>query len=245
MQDGVDCKDCPLRRLEIFHAFSPSDLAFMREFKIGELRVDPGGPILVEGSRNPQLFTVLAGMGLRYKTLPDGRRQIINFVMPGDFIGLQAAMGGAMGHSVDATTPMTLCVFRRSEFLDVFRDNPSRAYDVTWRVATEEHFLGDALASVGQRSAIERVAWAMVRLHQRTAALGLADDGSIPFPYRQQDLADTLGLSLVHTNKTLAKLRERNLVSWVEGRLHLHDLDTLGRIAVVDPNEEPLRRPLI
>lgn len=60
----------------------------MEHFKMGELVVDPGATILMEGSNSPQLYTVLRGQGVRYKTLPNGRRQVINFLFPGDFTGL-------------------------------------------------------------------------------------------------------------------------------------------------------------
>lgn len=242
---AVDCDNCPLRALDCFDTMTDDEVAFMRRFKVGELQVSAGTPILVEGARNPQLFTVLQGLGLRYKTLEDGRRQVINFVMPGDFIGLQAAIGSEMGHSVDATTDMTLCVFKRSEIWSLFKHYPSRAYDLTWLVSTEEHFLGEALASIGQRSAIERIAWALVQLHMRCEALGLLDGDTIHFPFRQQDLADTLGLSLVHTNKTLAKLREQGLASWVDGRLRIRNLPELARIAVIDEREGYNRRPIM
>lgn len=237
------CHRCPLRRLALFDELSDDQLAFMDKFKSGELRVQPRTVILMEGARSPQLFTVLSGLGLRYKTLPNGRRQVLNFLMPGDFIGLQGAVMEEMQHSVEAVTEMTLCVFRRSELWTLFRMQPNRAFDLTWLVATEENFLGEALATIGQRSATERIAWASVRLLDRFEALGLARDRVILFPFRQQDLADTLGLSLVHTNKTLAKLKERKLVDWSEGYLTVYDPDELARIASVD--REVPRRPLM
>lgn len=72
---------------------------------------------------------------------------------------------------------------------------------------------GEALATVSQRTAQERVAWALLRVFRRLRFLKLGNGRSVPFPYRQQDLSDALGLSLVHTNKTLAALREKQLVS--------------------------------
>lgn len=220
------------------------DVAFMEDFKEGELEITPGTPLVLQGGHSPQLYTVLKGLGLRYVTLSDGRRQVVNFVMPGDFIGLQAGIGEEMGHSVEATTNMTLCVFERSQMWRVFREHPPRAYDITWLAAAEEHFLGDALASVGQRSAIERICWALALLYDRFDALDLVENGCFDFPYRQQDLADTLGLSLVHTNKTLARMRERDLAAWVGNRVVIRDLAALRRIAVM-PEGEFRQRPLL
>lgn len=240
----TQCEKCPLRKLEFFDDMTQAEVEKTARFKSGELRVDPGTPILMEGSNSPQLYTALKGMGLRYVMLPDGRRQVINLIFPGDFIGLQAGMLGEMGHSVEATTHMTLCVFDRSDFFEFFRGASERAFDVTWLAATEEHFLGDTLATVGQRDAFSSVAWALVRIFQHADALGLVQNGSMPFPYKQQDIADLLGLSLVHTNKTLARLREKQLVTWSDGALKVHDLGNLADAANMEL-EVLGKRPLI
>ena len=206
----------------------------MQRFKVGELVVDAGAPILMEGSNSPQLFTALHGLGLRYKFLENGKRQVVNMIFPGDFIGLQAGVMGEMGHSVEATSKMTLCVFDRSAIWNFFKDNPERAFAITWLAAVEEHFLGDALATVGQRNAIQSVAWALAKMFLRGQSLGLVDNNQMTLPYRQQDLADALGLSLVHTNKTLAALKGRQLAHWSDGALRIPDIDALAKIALLD-----------
>lgn len=237
------CRRCPLRERDIFTNIDDQELDFIQRFKVGELEVSRGTPLLMEGSNTPQLYTALSGQGLRYKGLEDGRRQVINFVFPGDFLGLQAGVMGEMQHSVEATTDMVLCVFDRKELFQVFRQYPARAFDITWLAATEEHFLGEALAGVGQLSALERMAWALLRLHARCDSLGMARGASFPMPYRQQDLADALGLSLVHTNKTLARLRDRQLATWVEGRVTLHDIAGLQALSGLPSKSVP--RPLL
>ncbi|MDW4499905.1 Crp/Fnr family transcriptional regulator [Sulfitobacter sp. D35] len=241
---AVDCSNCPLRELDVFMAFSAEEIRFMERFKVGELNIDAGTTILLEGSNSPQLFTVLKGQGLRYKLLEDGRRQVLNFVFPGDLIGLQAGIMGEMGHSVEATSQMSLCVFDRGGIWSLFKSYPERAYDLTWLAASEEHFLGETLAVVGQRTAIQAVAWALVRLYERAGSLGMLKNGNMPLPYRQQDLADALGLSLVHTNKTLARLRDLQLANWTEGELHINDIEKLAELAV-SAREGERRRPLL
>jgi len=220
------------------------EVAFMTRFKTGELAVDAGTPIMMEGANSPQLFTALSGMGLRYKTLQDGRRQVLNFIFPGDFIGMQAALMGEMGHSGEATTAMKLCVFRRSDVWNLFKTMPERAFDLTWLAAVEENFLGEALATVGQKPALERLSWALVRLFKRAQAVAMTKGQSMPLPFRQQDLADSLGLSLVHTNKTLARLRERQVAQWSDGVLRISNLTELARIGDIDI-EAPVTRPLM
>jgi CRP-like cAMP-binding protein len=242
---ATDCKDCPLRRLELFRDFSPDELRFMQRFKTGEMQVEAGTTVLLEGAKAPQLYTVLRGMGVRSKALSSGRRQVLNFALPGDFLGLQAAMMAEMTYSVEAVTPMRLCAFRRSDIWDLYKRFPERAFDLTWAGALEERFLGEALTSLGQRPARERMGWALHTLYRRLQALGLEHrTEGVPFPFRQQDLADALGLSLVHTNKTLARLRAEQLLTWEEGRLRIPDPDRLAEACGVEPTE-PGPRPLI
>lgn len=240
----IACKDCPLRKRALFVPMTEDEVAYMGRFKTGEMVVDPGTTILMEGSNSPQLYTVLSGMGIRYKTLEDGHRQVINFLLPGDFIGMQASLMGEMKHSVESTTSMVLCVFNRSEIWNMFKSHPSRAYDVTWIGAVEEHFLGETIATLGQRNAGQKIGWALLRLHARLSAVGMEKSGGVPLAFRQQDLADALGLSLVHTNKTLARLRDKGLVKWMGSWLHVADRAALADFCGVE-NEALEPRPVM
>ncbi len=240
----TQCRYCPLQRKEAFLPMSKEELSFMEKFKSGELTVEPGTPILLEGSNAPQLYTALSGMGIRDKTLENGKRQVINFVFPGDFIGLQAGIMGEMGHSVEARTHMRLCVFNRSEFYSFFKSHPERAFDITWLAAIEEHFMGEVLATIGQRTASQAISWALLKIFERGRSLGMVTHNQMPLPYTQRDLADALGLSLVHTNKKLAALRERQLLSWTDGVLQVNNLEALAKEALTTL-EERQKRPLM
>jgi CRP-like cAMP-binding protein len=224
---------------------SDREVAFMQKFKSGELDVDAGTTLMTEGASSTHLYTVLNGMGLRYKSLETGERQVISFVLPGDFIGLQAGVMSEMQHSVEATTRMTLCVFDRKMLWTMFRDHPDRAFDLTWLAAVEEHFLGESLAILGHMQGIERIARAFVQLYDRAKALGMTKAGRMALPYRQQDLADALGLSLVHTNKTLKMLRENEVAVWRDGLLAILDYKRLCGIAQLESDRQPMTRPLI
>lgn len=244
----IACDKCPLRTQPLFVPLNEEEITFMMQFKSGELSVDAGTTVLMEGSNSPQIYTVFSGMGTRYTTLENGRRQVINFLFPGDFIGLQASLMGEMKHSVEASTPMVLCAFRRSDLWNLFRAQPGRAYDLTWIAAVEEHFLGETIATLGQRDAAQRIAWAFLRVEKRLRAVGLGSSGAntatVPLPFRQQDLADALGLSLVHTNKTLARLRARKVANWADGMLTVMDRAGLAEIAMVEPEKEE-KRPIL
>ena len=240
----TDCRTCPLRMCDAFLPMTDDEVQFMQGFKKSELSVPRGAIVLFEGQSSGQLYTVLSGMALRYKTLEDGRRQVLNLIFPGDFLGLQAGLMGEMGHSVEAVTPMVLCAFDRNSLWSLFQTNPSRAYDLTWIAAVEEHFLGETVATIGQRDASAALAWAFLRIFRRGQSLGLVSDGAMPLPYRQQDIADALGLSLVHTNKRLQRFRAAGLMTWSRGVLRMHDGKRLAEIANMSDDPAP-RRPIL
>lgn len=240
----VDCDACPLRAREAFRSFSDDDLDFIKEFKTGEQTVEAGGLILSEGVASPHLFTVLSGWGFRYKLLEDGRRQILNFALPGDFLGVQGAMFDAMDHSVEALDDMLLCVFSRERLGELFREHPEVAFDVTWLAAREERILDDFLITVGRRTAREKVAFMMLHLCERAEAAGLCDDGKFACPITQNQMADALGISHVHANRTIRSLSQAGLISWKDKTFHLKDRDALLEITGEEP-EEAHPRPLI
>lgn len=240
---ATSCKECPLRPLDVFRDRSPADVDFIQAFKAGELAVGPGATIIRENTKSIHLFTLLSGWAFRYKTLEDGRRQIINYALPGDFLGLQASISDEMNHGVDTLTDAVLCVFPRDRLWTLFTQHPQISYDITWLAAREERTLDEHLLSIGRKTAIERVAYLLWYLFDKARDVGLVKDDKLDLPMRQAHLADTLGLSLVHTNKTLQKLREKRSIVLQEGSLRIVNEDALkllGRIETADPNSRPL-----
>jgi CRP-like cAMP-binding protein len=234
------CAKCPLRPLPSFREFTDTELSFISRFKRGELSVERGATVLAEGSSSAHIYTVLSGIGFRYKLLQDGRRQILNFVMPGDLIGLQSGLIGEMQHSVEALSPLLLCVFERQRLSELYRDHPGLAFDITWIAAREEQMLDEHLLSVGRRSAMERAAYLLAFLASRI----ITRSGAALIPITQQHVADTLGLSLVHTNRTLRRLSQRQLIQWRDGGCVVVDLDALARVAGWEPTKE-INRPFL
>jgi CRP-like cAMP-binding protein len=241
----VPCEKCPLRAKECLREFNAKELEFVSSFKSGELNIEAGTNILLQGTNSAHLYTVLAGWAFRYKTLPDGRRQILNYSLPSDFLGLQGSVNDEMQHSVEALTDLTLCVFPREKLWNLFADYPTLAFDVTWLAAREEQMLDEGLLSVGRRTALERVAYLLLALFQRAEEIGLTKANSIQFPFTQQHIADTLGMSLVHTNKTLRRLYATKAVRWKERRFEILDRPALAAIANCEMPKPRSRRPFI
>lgn len=218
---GVPCLACPLRTKPAFKDKPDDELAFIQGMKADHRAIAAGAEIIHPGQEDAELYTLFSGWAFRYKLLPDGRRQILNFLLPGDLIGLQASLLDAAEYGVEALTDVELCVFPRRRLWDLFVRMPRLAYEVAWLGSREESMLDDHLMSIGQRSASERMAALLISLHARAHALGLVVEGSFQFPLTQQQLADALGLSLVHTSKTWSRLRREGLFGLAAGRLTL------------------------
>lgn len=242
--NGSGCDHCPLRTMPAFSANTPEELAFIRSFKKGELKLPAGRHIITETANSSDLYTLLEGWAFRFRTMNDGRRQILNFLLPGDLIGLQEQFMDQSPYGVEALTDVRMCVFRRDGLWDLYRTHPSMGYDVTWLAAHEEQIVDENLVSVGRRSALERVAMLLIHLFKRAESLGMKQDDYVPFPITQQHMADALGMSLVHTNKTLRRLDQLGLHTLKNNRLALLNPAALQRLA--DYYAQPLRRrPLI
>ena len=244
--NDVPCRECPLRPLPLFLPHSAEELDLLQSLKRREHRASAGETLIQEGQTDAPLFTLLEGWAFRFKTLSDGRRQILNFLLAGDFIGVQQKMGDAAAHGVETLTDALFCVFQRDALWELHRQQPSMGFNITWLTAHEESLVDDTLLSVGRRSAEERIATLLILLFKRAAALQ-ADGGArgVPFPLTQQHVADGLGLSLVHTNKTLRKLERRGLHRIEDGRLVLRDVKALARLADLYGDGRPPPRPLI
>jgi len=226
------CDACGLRRTPAFTQVKPEELAFIDHMRSGTHTVQAGGSLIAEGRPNGRLYTLYAGWAFRYKTLSDGRRQILNFLLPGDLIGLQQEFGDTAMHGVDALTDCNFCVFATDSLWTLFHAHPRLGYDVTWLAAREEGMVDDNLLTTGRRNATERVAMLLMHLHRRLARLDMVEaDGSVLFPINQQHIADALGLSLVHTNKTMRRLAQLGLHELAGGRLKIANPRALGRIA--------------
>ena len=191
------------------------------------------------------MYTVLSGWAFRFKLLPDGRRQILNFSLPGDFLGLQGAVFSNMDHSVEALTPVTLCVFPREKIWSLYADHAGLGFDLTWLGSREERIIDESLLSVGRRSALERIAQFLVMLFDRSRRLKLSSSPSaLKLPITQQHLADALGLSIVHTNKTIRRLSNMGLLAWKDGVLQILDEPKLRDAARYDTRDDA-KRPII
>ena len=235
------CLDCPLLGCEGLRPLDKQQLKFMQGFKQGEFRIEKGTQSLVQGSISPHVYTLLEGVLFRYRILEDGRRQIVNYVFPGDLIGLQGAMDDPLMHGCEAVTEAVLCIFSRDRIVELFAEQPRLGYDLIWLAAKEESALEEHLVSVGRRTAKERMVYLALFLLERAAATGLTKKQALDISITQSQISDTLGLSLVHTNRTLQALRKMGMVNWTLTSIAIPDIEAAQSFAKYEGSSGSVR----
>ena len=235
------CLACPLLDCEGLRPLDKEQRKFMQGFKQGEFVIEKGTQSLVQGSISPHIYTLLKGILFRFRILEDGRRAIVNFVFPGDLIGLQGALDEPLLHGCEALTNATLCVFSRDRVTELFAEQPRLGFDLTWLAAKEESALEELLVSIGRRTAQERLVYLAIFLIERGIATEMVKKGVLEVTVTQAQIGDTLGLSLVHTNRTLQALRKKGLVIWTLASISIPDMDAAREFAHYDGSGSDLR----
>lgn len=237
------CRNCPHQALDVFCTHTADETSFLESFKIGEINLDAGSTVIEQGAASAHIFTVLSGWLFRYKTLEDGQRQILNFAVPGDLVGLQASLMGKVDHGVEALSDVVLCVFEKNRLIELYQSHFHLAFDVTWLACSQERVLDDGMLSLGRRSAKQRVALLLWNLHQNAQRTHSFESRDI-VPVTQSHIADAMGFSLVHTNRTLRGLARSGLIDWVDRGFRVRDADSLHTVAG-SPAPNPKQRPLV
>jgi CRP/FNR family transcriptional regulator len=209
----------------------PELLDYIQRRRVEDVVFPAGATIMLEGDVNPPLYSVTEGWAIRYKSLQDGRRQILSFILQGDVIGFQAQFFENAVTSIEAVTDVSLCVVAYSDIADLYQTQPDIAFRFAALAADQKRQMEEQLLSIGQRSALERVAALILDIHNRAAARDMKQAGSIPFPVTQQHVADALGISLVHANRTLKRLQRDGLFRIKGRRLEMLDAAALEQVA--------------
>lgn len=223
-------------RLEAFTRLSPEDKAAVANITKLTRMVPARRDLIREGERPEFLYLMIDGWACRYKTLPDGRRQIVAFFIPGDFCDLNIYVLKEMDHSIGAITRLAVADVSRSEMDDLTANYPRVTQALWWEALVNIAIQREWTLSLGQRNAYERIAHLLVELFLRLKSVKLTQDDSCDFPLTQNDLADATGLTAVHVNRTLQELRRDGLIVMEHKRLTIPDLSRLVQAAMFNPN---------
>lgn len=232
-------------KLSAYVALSPGDLDILSRFHKRRRSFRPGHELVHEGQRHGSAFVLAEGWACSYKMLPDGERQIVDFQIPGDFIGLRSILFRTSDHSAEALTRIEASEVLASDILDSFAQAPRLATAVLWAASRDEAMVVEHLVNIGRRSAEERMAHFMLELGARLRLVGTGDATGFDCPLTQYHLADVLGLSAVHVNRVLRHLREEGLMTFQKGRVSFDDIARLKQMAAFDPEYLDQGRPFL
>lgn len=197
--------------------------------------------IISEGDSPDDVHLVMEGIACRYKVLPGGSRQIMALLLPGDFCDLHVAILGAMDHSIGSITDCKMVEIPRATIDELSLNEPRITRALWWASLVDEAILREWLVSMGGRPADKQLAHLLCELLLRLQVTGRADRDSYALPMTQEDLADMLGLSAVHVNRSLQKLRDDGLITLRAHRLKILDLPRLIQFGGFNPNYLHLR----
>jgi CRP-like cAMP-binding protein len=171
---------------------------------------------------------IVSGWAARVRELKDGRRQIVSVLLPGDAIGLSNRTSPLSLTTVLALTPMR--TVEAPEVAVAWRDRdrvPALSAVLDLAAAEEEFFMLAHIMRLGRQTAYERIAHWFMELEYRLSSRGLSTNGSFPLPLTQETIAHTVGLSVVHVNRTLQQMRKEARIELTRGRLSLLDKEAL------------------
>ncbi|MCW1917517.1 Crp/Fnr family transcriptional regulator [Rhodobacter sp. KR11] len=228
-------QDSPLaRKLSAFVRLAPADLLAVSDLHRRRRKFAVGSEMIYQGQTDQVAFVLASGWACSYKILPGGTRQIVDFQLPGDFLGLRSVLFRTSDHNVEPITPVQASEVTQRDLLSVFASTPRLAAAVLWAASRDEAMVVEHLVDLGRRSAAERMAHFLLELNARLRLVGMADRKGFACPLSQYLLADALGLSAVHVNRVLRELREEGLVTFQKGQVTFDDYDGLVEAASFD-----------
>jgi len=222
-------------KLRQYSELPPDDEAHLDALIAEPQHYEAKADIISEGEKPTHIHVVVSGFACRYKLLADGRRQITAYLVPGDMCDLYVFLLKEMDHSVAALESSRVAAVPRDAILRISDERPRLARALWWATLVDEAVLRQWVVNVGRRTAYERVAHVLWELFLRMRVIGAVNGQSFDLPLTQQEIADTLGLSIVHVNRTLQRLREEGILRSSGRRLTVLDAHRLKAISGFDP----------
>src|SRR4051812_10276546 len=234
--------DCALpnalaRRLGEYVVLSDSDQAELARITALPNRIIQARRDLIREGEAPQsVYLILEGWACHYRTLQDGRRQIVDFAIPGDLCDLNVFILDRMDHSISALTNLRVAEIGRDDLHRVVTNHPNITTALWWQELVSKSIHREWIVNVGQRSAQERIAHLFCEMFLRLETVGLTNGFSCDFPPTQYDIADATGLTSVHVNRSIQELRRRGLVVIDKQILTIPDMSALQQTALFNPD---------
>lgn len=232
------------RKLAGFADLSPDDLAAVEQLCGNTRSVEPGTELIRQGERPNDVFLLLEGWAFRYKLMPNGNRQILAYLIPGDLCDIHIFILKTMDHGISLLNGGQVVAINPDKLLDIMSRHPRLERALWWSTLVDEAILREWLVNVGRRDAYERVSHLLCEMWLRAGAVGLVDAGNaFLLPLTQSQLGDTVGLTPVAVNRALQRLRSENLITLESKRLTLHSPEGLAAVCGFERNYLHLDRP--
>jgi len=223
------------RKLSAFVALSSKELDVLARLHQRRRSFVVGRDLAHQGQSDQAAYILASGWVCSYKLQPNGTRQIVDFQIPGDFLGLRSVLLRTSDHSFEPIVDIQAIEVLTSDLLDAFEQTPRLATAILWAASRDEAMVVEHLVGMGQRDADTQMAHFLLEIGARLALVGLGSRKGYDCPLSQYHLADALGLSSVHVNRVLRKLRVDGLVTFRNGRVTFGDIDRLAEMADFDP----------
>jgi CRP/FNR family transcriptional regulator, anaerobic regulatory protein len=230
MENGADSAKFPLHRPELLEDLQRGESALRRAMAPNARAFRPADEIISEGDLHGYVYWLRTGWVARMRRTPDQRTQIITVFLPGDFFGVKAIFLVRQPDAIEALSGVTVEFLHWREVLRMARADPDIATRLWWQVCEDERRLHSWVTGLGRGSAEERIAAMVLDFRLRLHRTGLAGD-SFRLPMTQQQIADYLGLTVVHVNRVLKRLRESGVISGVRGAMVIRDLRAVEQLA--------------
>ena len=222
-------------KMMAFGDLPEADCAALNQLVNNPRTVPARTDLIREGAKPSNVFLVVDGFACRYKILPTGKRHIMAYLLPGDFCDLHVFILEAMDHNLGTLSACSVVEIPRSEILALL-ERPALARAVWMATMADEGTLREWLVNLGSRPAEERVAHLLCELLFRLRVVGMSVGDSYELPLTQNEIADTMGLSAVHVNRVIQRLRKEKLITLKEHSLVILDIARLTSFAGFTPN---------
>jgi CRP-like cAMP-binding protein len=225
-----------VRKLEHGAELSKADITALESAVASVKQIETHEDLIEEGDRPEFVHVVLEGFACRYKLLEDGGRQIMAWLVPGDFCDLHIAILGEMDHNIGTLSSSKIALIRPDAVIELTQTSASLSKALWWASLVDEAILREWLVGMGRRPADRQIAHLLCELLTRMQAVGRAPGNVLKMPVTQAQLADSVGLTTVHVNRTVMHLRELGLITWRDKALTIADVDGLQAFAGFDAN---------
>lgn len=234
----TECTQCPIRNMALFKGVPLDRLSWTQKYRDQQFVVPNKTVLYDEGSAPSHVYTLFDGWMALYQSSRSGKRQILRFALPGDFLGFQANSNGVISHSVAALSDSIVCGFPRAILKEMFEDQPMLALSLATMESRDMSLCQHHQAFRSRKDAFESIAFLLLELFHRSRRQMSQnydpENNTVVFPLTQEDIGDAVGLTNVHVNRVLRQFNKIGLIECHHKKLQILDEEKLSEIGEFD-----------